>query len=117
MTMGIRRRGFLGHPGRCRRCRNEDIDLEADQLGDERGEPVDLAVGVSNLDNNVLALDPAPLVQSLPKRGEQVLMYHGAVLREVPYSRYSSWLLCLDGERQAEKRTRHRTDKSAPIGH
>ena len=56
---------------RCGRCRNDDIDLEADQLGDASGELVDLAVCVSSLNNNVLALHPAALPQSLPKRGKQ----------------------------------------------
>jgi hypothetical protein len=36
-----------------------DIDLEVDQLGDERRELIDLAFGESNFDNDVLTVDPS----------------------------------------------------------
>ena len=93
------------------------IDVEADQFGDERAEAVDHAICVSILDNNVLAIDPTALAQSLPKRGEQVLPGIGAVQHDVPYPRHIPRLLCLDGERQREKRPRHHADKSAPFHH
>jgi hypothetical protein len=69
---GDRPGGILRRPGRCGRCRNDDIDFEADQFGDERAETVEHAIRVSFLDDNVLAIDPAALAQSLPKRGKQV---------------------------------------------
>jgi len=98
--MGIDLVAVLGHPRRCGGRRDDDIDFEADQLVDERREPVDAAVRESNFDNDVLAFDPPAFSQSLPKRDELELPEFGAVLSEIPYPRHLSGLLRLDGKRK-----------------
>jgi hypothetical protein len=114
---GDRLGGIFGRPGRHGSARHDDIDLELDELGDEHGEAVDFALCESQLDNDVLSLDPAVLAQNLPKLDDQALRYLGAVERKEPNSKHFPRLLRHGGERHGEKRTRHRADKSAPIRH
>src|SRR5215831_17618872 len=65
---GNRRRGALGRQGPRRRGRHNDIYLESDELGRERGEPVELPLRNSKLDDDVLTFHPAKIAEPLPER-------------------------------------------------
>ena len=53
-----RRRGLLGCERRWRSRGEDDVDLEADKVSRERGKPILPSLGVSNLNGDVLAIDP-----------------------------------------------------------
>jgi len=67
---GDRGRGLLGGLGRWRGASDDDVDLEANQLGREGGESFGSSLRISALDDEVLALDvpqfPQPLEESRP---------------------------------------------------
>src|SRR5262245_7326866 len=60
-------RRFLGGTRREISGCKDDIHLETDQLGREVREPIDLSLGVPELDGEVLAVDVAQLAQPLLK--------------------------------------------------
>ena len=57
----------LRHQRCCRRPDDHDIYLEADKFGDQLGITLGLAVSVSVLDGDVLALDVAEITETLPE--------------------------------------------------
>src|SRR5215475_5064882 len=71
MTMGIvwvacwaaRLAGAVGR----RRRRHDDVDLETDQFGGEGGQFLELALGESGLDGDVLPFDVPVVAQPLPE--------------------------------------------------
>jgi len=52
---------------RWRSLRKDEVNPETDQLGREVGEPSSIALSKSPFDSDVLTLDPAEVVQSLPE--------------------------------------------------
>jgi hypothetical protein len=58
---------LLGRQRAGHRCRHEDVHVQPDQLGDERGEALGLALRRSVLNGNVVALDVAQVAQPLPE--------------------------------------------------
>jgi hypothetical protein len=81
---------------------HDDINLERNQFGRARGEPLELPLGISVVDRNVSALDVAEVTQSLAEG-----LYHvGAssqVARQKAYPRDLPRRLCLGGERRGEE--------------
>src|SRR5262245_31142621 len=47
--------------------RDDEVHLEAYEIGGQTGEPLRLPVGVAPLDDEVLTLDPAELLEALPE--------------------------------------------------
>src|SRR5262245_20556931 len=47
--------------------RDDEVHLEAYEIGGQTGEPLRLPVGVAPLDDEVLTLDPAELPEALPE--------------------------------------------------
>jgi hypothetical protein len=76
---GDRARDFLGRESAAGRCRNENIDLDTDELRGERGEPLDLPRRISLLDDDVLTFDVSKLPKPVPEGSEP-----GLVPLEVP---------------------------------
>ena len=67
---GNRARDFLGRERAAGRCRDENIHLEAEELGRECGQPVDVPRRISQLDDDVLTLDIAKRPKPIPKGRE-----------------------------------------------
>jgi len=82
------------------RVRYEDVHLEPDQLGREVGQPVELTVRKSILDDDIPILDPPEFAQPLPERVEAEI---GRRPRpEVAYPGHLSRRLRVDGEGHGE---------------
>jgi hypothetical protein len=64
---GDRVRSLLGCLGRWRAPRDNDVDLQPNQLGRQRGEPIRFPISVSPLYGQVLPLDVPEFVQALVK--------------------------------------------------
>jgi hypothetical protein len=64
MTMGIALVASFAAPDRDRASHDEEVHRELHQLAGQCGQPVELAVGESLLDYEVLALDVPQLAQS-----------------------------------------------------
>ena len=73
-----------GQGGECA-CGQDDINLERNQFGRKRGEPLGLSPGISVFDHEVAALDVIEVSQSLTEglvKAESI----GQVGRQVAYS-------------------------------
>src|SRR5262245_14421236 len=68
---GNRLGGVPGCRHSLRPLRYDEVHLEPDQLGRQVGQPVDPTLGISIVDDNILALNPPELAQPLPERVEQ----------------------------------------------
>jgi len=77
---------------------HDDINLERNQFGRERGEPLGLSLGISVFNRDVAALDVTEVTQSLEEGISQV-GGSGHVERQVAYSSDLGRLLGLGGER------------------
>jgi hypothetical protein len=60
--------GLLGGFGSGRGCRDDDVDVQPDELGGERGQSLILELGGPMLDHHVLTFDVAQVAQPLPER-------------------------------------------------
>ena len=65
------RRRALGGEGRPRAHRDDDVGLEAHQLGGKAGQAVGLALGPAEMNLEVLSFDVTELAQRLPERVER----------------------------------------------
>ena len=68
MTMGIVLVDWRRPAPRPSRRRENDVDLEPDQLGRQTREPIVSGLGVAGLEHHVLALDIAELAEAKTKR-------------------------------------------------
>ena len=91
---------------------HDDINLERNQLGRERGEPLVLPLGISVFNHDVVALDVTEVTQSLTEGLDQVGA-RGPVGRQVAYSSSLGRLLGLGSERHGEN-TASKCDKECP---
>jgi len=82
----------------------DDIHVETDQFGREAGEPVELSLGVPEVDREVLALDVAELAQS-PLKSLIERRDPGGRGRQHTDPPHPSLLLRLGGERRGEEPT------------
>src|SRR3954447_11819019 len=96
-----RRRPLGGHGGECASSGQDDIDLEHNQFGRERGEPLGVPLRPAIMDSHALTLGVTGFAQSLTERGQGHLRvgrsdtevadhWHSRLLRahcEWPYSR------------------------------
>ena len=67
MTIGIRCGRLLGDHRRLRNDRNDDVHIERNQLGGERGEPVELSVGEAVFDDDVFPFGIPEFAQPFPE--------------------------------------------------
>ncbi len=84
---------------------NNDVNLEADQLGREVGEPLGPPLGISALDRDVLAFDVAELAKSLLECLDEWRDSGRGTAEESDLPDLHG-LLRLDGERGGEEATR-----------
>lgn len=66
--MGIVVVARLAALGRIRRARKNDVGLQRDELGGQVREPVVSPLGVPDVDDEILAVDPPELPQGLTER-------------------------------------------------
>src|SRR5215467_3934560 len=109
---GNRRRGALGRQGPRRRGGHNDIQLELNQLGRERGESVELPLRLSKLDDDVLTFHPAEIVEPLPER-LCVRRVQGARGSEITQPVDFPGRLRAGGQRRGEEAACDRGDESA----
>src|SRR5262249_22548293 len=99
---------------------DDEIDSETDQFGRKIPEPLDLAVGGSNLNDYVLTLHVAPFVQRLQEGIEKpprIRSFERSCSQETNLRTFPS-LLRMSGHRHSRRADEHRHDRPAadPIG-
>src|SRR6266542_3374680 len=92
----------LGRPGVDGRRRDDEIDLEADEVLHQAREPVKSPFGPAVFDDDVLTLDPAEIAQTLPKRFER-MRPHGRAIPDKSDAIALPSLLRPYGQRRGEK--------------
>jgi hypothetical protein len=96
---GDRLGGVLGCRHSLRPKRYDEVHLEPDQLGRQVGQPADPTLRISIVDNNIVALNPPELAQTLPERVEQGRPIGRGRHSKEPDPRHLSRLLRVGGER------------------
>jgi hypothetical protein len=110
-------RGILRcHARRCRH-RGDHVDLQPDQLRRECGKSIELALGVTGLDRNVLPLDPACLAEPFLEGVEEVRDRHSRTAREIAHSADFAGRLGLGGERRGEEAASDHAKEGASLHH
>jgi len=115
---GDRRCRRLCGPGEERAPRHDQVHLAPNQVRREIWEPSGVALGRSDLDQNVLALDPAALLQAQPE-GLQLTAFRrvrGGFVRQDTDAVHLPRLLGLGGERRHEQGEEQEKDHGAIIG-
>ena len=112
--MGIVVVAFLAASGCGRRRRDDDVDLQPDQLGREVGQPVEPTLRESILDDDVLALDPPELTQPFPERLAGTAVTGGRAGREEADPIDLPRRLRLGGERRGEE-AEGASDEGSPV--
>src|SRR5262249_23161842 len=112
-------RDALRRSGTAGRCRNENVDLESDQLGGERGETLDFPRSVSLLDNDILTVDVAELPKAFQKGSDPSPRFFTAARneRQIPYAQRLSFVLGHRRSRRDENAPTHRSDERSPVHH
>jgi hypothetical protein len=102
---GNRRRRGLGRPDARTADRDDDIDSELHQVARQRRKPVELALGVSPFDDEVLAFDVAQLAQGPrdPGRRRPLVRWQRGCLVEQAQAVDPSRLLRRGAKRHDEK--------------
>src|SRR5262249_29602923 len=113
---GDRLGGVLGCCGCWQRLRYDDVHLEPDQLCREVGQPVELTLRISIVDDNILTLNPPALTQPLPERVEEGRHIGRGPPPKKTYPRHLPRRLRLGDERRGEKGETARDERS-PIHH
>ena len=65
---GNRRGGALGRPSRRPVLGHDNVNPETNKLGGQFGQPIEVPIGPSELDDDVLALEVAKVAQPRPQR-------------------------------------------------
>ena len=84
-------------------CGDDNVHLEADQVGHQRGEPVILAFRPSIFDDDVLVFDVAEMAHSLTKGLDKIGLEEGRRIPEVTDPVNFTCVLRLAGERDCEQ--------------
>jgi hypothetical protein len=63
---------LLGNPGRQRIPRQDDIDLQPDDLGHKGGDAIGVPISIARFDQDILAFHPSQLAQPLPERIKEI---------------------------------------------
>src|SRR5207249_188091 len=106
----------LGRTGIDRSRCDDEIDLEADELVHQAGEPVESPFGPAIFDDNVLSFDPTQIAQALPKRFERIWP-HGRRIPDKADAVNLSSLLRPDRQRLGEKAAHHGRKECSARGH
>jgi hypothetical protein len=89
--------------------RNDDIDLEPNELGDDLGWAIEASLRPAILDRDVAAFDPAKFAQSLHKGGGPLALDRRRIPAQEPDGRQLSRLL----RSRSEWRKKRRRDQPA----
>jgi hypothetical protein len=105
-----RRRRSLGRPRGCLSVRDEGVHFEPDEFGGKWSVPLGNAVRVALLDDEIAALDPPELLESLPEwiQGE------GFGIGKQPADPGQAGLLPLDDERRGQE-AQGTSDEAPPV--
>src|SRR5262249_19331814 len=108
----------LGRLSGWRVDREDHVHLERDEFLRQVGQSIKFALGGSPLNAEILALNPAALTQTLPKRFESRREVRGwAAGREHAQSRHLHGLLRLDRKWRGEEAASHGPEERAPLHH
>jgi hypothetical protein len=105
-----------GQGGGCASSGDDDINLERNQFGRKRREPLGLPLGISVFNHDVAALDVTEVTQSLTESLVQMGV-RSQVERQEAYSRDLPRLLGIGGERRCEETEGKGDDELATLHH
>ena len=111
---GYRRGRALGHKRPRYRMGHDDVNLEANQLGRQIGEPIALPLRPSVLNDNVLALHVAEVTQARPQCIYPARETGSGLGTQEPNPRDLRRLLRIDGERRYENAQGEDDDNDEP---
>src|SRR5215471_16968612 len=100
--------------GRGARGGNE-VHLQTDEFGGERGEAIRFPLGEPNFKRNVLALNPAEVAEPTLERLEIRLVTFCRPLVEISDARHLPRLLPLGGERRGQEHRTRASEERAPV--
>lgn len=95
----------------CGPC-DDEINVAADQIRGQTGEALESSLAVPVFQGDVLALDPAEIAQTLPKR---IIQVRGWTIADHADSPDFPRLLGLGGERRSEETARQRPNECPPV--
>ena len=112
---GDRLGGVLGCRHSLRPKRYDEVHLEPDQFGRQVGQPAEPTLRISIFDNNIVALNPPELAQTLPERVEQGRpIGRGRHPKETDPRHLSRLLLCARCQLRYDSRSNYSCDETAP---
>jgi hypothetical protein len=114
-----RRRGLLRRDNAGSSTSDDDVNLQANQFGGQRGKPLVLSLCEPSLEGNVSPLDITVFLQCQPKcvpqlDGSRVRRGRSPQKSDPPHLPHR---LRLDDERSGEKHRTRASEKRAPVDH
>ena len=99
----------------CGSRRDNDIDLQPDELGRDLGEALVASLRPAILDRDGAALDPAEFAQPLHESGDPLALGRRRGRAQEPDGRQLRRLLRARGERPRRRRAAEKRDELAPL--